>query len=334
MPGTWCPRGRGRGSRTAWQICRRFPRSYWPVSRGLPKDFSARRARQAYDYFRGRRVNSWAAFDELLRQVLDEARQIQLGRNWDDDIAPLAAIDRQLRAACGAGRPTGTPRRLDRRARQRAFTLGGRFARLRRAGSDAGVGPGAIADLSNTFWWVLRKNPAQALFQRPASIASEEEFSLLLDETQRDCRSLSGRTADGKAAPYKGQQVVWDETGQKKLDPIRRMVEKGYVPTQRERGEIHRALTSIDGSGGGAKSNPCPAIHDFLADITHRLRRIDDYYAWLVTAGQICRQGDRQCRRQRSALRDARRRNARGLRPHHRRRSGALRVRERKDRHV
>ena len=64
-------------------------------------DFSATyvdRVRQVGDYFGGRRAGSRAGFEELLRAVLEEARTIVASRNWDDDVAPLANLDLQLRA--------------------------------------------------------------------------------------------------------------------------------------------------------------------------------------------------------------------------------------------
>src|SRR5206468_3139974 len=89
---------------------------------GFGEDFAAR-VRQAYDYFRGRRVNSRAAFDELLRQVLDETRQVQLGRMWDEDQAPMAAIDRQLRAMRRWTANGRTPTQPERTATREALVI-------------------------------------------------------------------------------------------------------------------------------------------------------------------------------------------------------------------
>jgi hypothetical protein len=242
---------------------------------GFAVDFASR-VRQAYDYFRGRRVNSRAAFDELLRQVLDETRQVQLGRMWDEDQAPMAAIDRQLRAMRRWAANGRSPAQQEREATRHALQIVSRLRGLDRMQEWAK----RVEELSDAFFEGFAEEGDTGRMPVPLG---EEEFNLLLDETRRDCRSLSGRALMSRP---QGPQVVWDEAA-KKLDPIGRMVEKGYVPTQRDRAEIHRTLTGINTGGEQAVPNPCPTIHDFLEDITERLRRIDAYYTWLVTAGRF-----------------------------------------------
>ena len=241
------------------------------------EEFAAR-VRQTHDFFTGRRVSSRAAFDELLRLALDESRKIQAGNNWEDDRAPRAAIDRQLRAMQRWTARGRSPSREEREGTREALAV---VSRLRGLDTNKEWAT-RIEELSAAFYEGLQSDVGEAPLQNASEIGSLDEFGLLLDDTHRDCRSLSGRKL---LSQPKGPPVVWEELAGN-IDPVRRMVEKGRVPSQRERAEIHRALTTFD----GAIANPCPAIHDFLEEMTDRLARIDAYYTWLVTEGKFAGQ--------------------------------------------
>ena len=138
-----------------------------------------------------------------------------------------------------------------------------------------------IQELSAAFQNDLPGKPTD-ISRAPQEFESIEQFSACLQETIRDCRSLSGRTLFHKP---KGPELAWAEAVPP-LDRIARLIDKDYVPTQRERAEIHRALTGIDAS----RPNPCPTIHDFISEVSSRFRKIDSYYTMLVTTGRYAGQ--------------------------------------------
>ena len=231
------------------------------------------RARQVFDYSRGRRASTPAAFDELLRAVLQETPDILNGQNWDDDKPVLAAIDRQLRAmrrwTAGGRQPTAEERDGTRTALSA-------IAKIR--GIDRMTEWAArVAELATAFCDDLPAGSGSPV-AASGQIASVEAFGLLLDECHRDCKSLSGGGALFHEST--GPEIIWSDTA-KQLAIIRRLLDQGRVPTRRERAEIHGVITGFDANA----TSPCPTIHDFLPDITERFGRVDKYYEWLVTVG-------------------------------------------------
>jgi hypothetical protein len=230
------------------------------------------RVRQVFDYSKGRRASSRAAFDELLRAVLQQTLEILAGRNWDDDQEPLAAIDRQLRAMRRWTTGGRSPSSEERESTRAVLAVVSKLHGLDRMTEWAA----RVTELATAFCDDLppgEEAPAAAT----AEIASVEAFGVALDECLRDCRSFSGHGLFHKTT---ADEVVWSEAA-KNLAIVRRMLDQGRVPTRRERSEIHRVITAI----GPALPSPCPAVHDFLPDMAERLARVDVYYAWLVTAG-------------------------------------------------
>ncbi|HET6250462.1 MAG TPA: hypothetical protein VFE47_22430 [Tepidisphaeraceae bacterium] len=231
-----------------------------------------RRAQQVFNFSRGRRAATRAEFDELLAVVLAQTSEILSGRNWDEDQQPLAAIDRQLRAmrrwTAGGREPTAAERDATRAALAVVTKLRG----LDRMAEWAG----RVGELAVAFCDDLPAGDG-ANVVAAVDINSTAEFSRMLNECIRDCRSFSGHGLFHKPT---GGEIAWAEMAMR-LGKIRRMLDQNVIPTRRERSELHDAISAFD----AAAASPCPAIHDFQIDIADRLRRIDAYYAWLVTAG-------------------------------------------------